>query len=123
MKRACVLGLFAMVLFTGCASNNAGKIEGTAWKSLAISGSLLEDGEVLPAGAVQLQFTKGGTLYLRGPQGQYQGKYALGGGNWVTFHFDRELDGRRDHRQRIMIEGNRLTMIDSDGMSITFQEN
>jgi hypothetical protein len=123
MKRAGVFGLVVvgMVLFNGCSSNNAGKIEGTAWRSLAIPGDEFEDGKDRPVGAVKIEFTKGGTVYLRGPEGQYQGKYTLGAGNWVTLHLDRELDGEKIHRERIIIKGSRMFMIDSDGDAVPFE--
>jgi hypothetical protein len=110
-----------MVLFTGCSSNNTGKIEGTAWRSLAVAGDLFDEGEEAPAGAVKIQFTKGGTVYLRGPVGQFQGTYTLDSGDWVTLHLDRELDGKKTHRERVMINGNRMTMIGRGGVSVTFE--
>jgi len=123
MRRAGLFGLvlIGMVLFTGCSSNNEGRIEGTAWKSLAISGDAFEEGDGVPAGAIQIQFTKGGTVYLRGPEGQYQGKYTLGGGDWVTLHLDRALDGKLTHRERVIINGNRMTMIGRDGYAISYE--
>ena len=122
MRRTCVFGLVlgGMVLFTGCASNNTGIIEGTAWRSLAVFD---EDGEEIPAGAVRLEFTKGGTVFLRGVQGQYEGKYSLGAGDWVSLHLEQELGGRKDHRQKIIIKGDRLTMIDQDGSVVKFEED
>src|SRR5262245_35876034 len=124
MKRAWVFGLLLVVLlpFIGCSSNNEGKIEGTAWRSLAVAGDLFDDDEEAPAGAVTIQFTKSGTVYLRGPVGQFQGKYTLGSGDWVTLHLDRELNGKKNHRERVVINGNRMTMIGQGGVSVTFEE-
>jgi hypothetical protein len=125
MTRVCVfwLVLISLVLITGCSSNNAGKIEGTAWKSLAVPGDEFEDGQPLRAGAVKVEFTKGGTVYLRGPLGVFDGKYTLDSGDWVTLHLDRELEGKKTHRERVVINGGRMTMIGSDGVPVEFEKD
>ena len=121
MKRACVFffTLLGIFLFTGCPSNNKGRIEGTAWRSLAI---VDEDGDEVPAGETEIEFTKGGTVYLRAPEGKYQGEYSLASGDWVTLHLDRELYGKKTHKQRVVIKGNRMTMFGRHGVSKTFEE-
>jgi hypothetical protein len=125
MTRACLfwLALTSLVLVSGCGSNNAGKIEGTSWKSLAVPGDEFEDGKDAPAGEVRIEFTKGGVVYLRGPIGVFDGKYTLGSGDWVTLHLDRELDGKKTHTERVIINGNRMTMSGSRGLSTAFERD
>jgi hypothetical protein len=117
------LVLVSLVLSTGCSSNNKGKIEGTAWKSLPVSGDEFEDGQGMPAGAVKIEFTKDGTVYLRGPIGRFDGKYTLGSGDWVTLHLERPLDGKTTHRERVIINGNLMTMTGRGGASVSFERD
>lgn len=117
-------GCLVVVTFLclGCSSNNKGKLEGTAWKSLAIPADDVDD-EAVPAGAIRIQFTKGGIVYLRGPRGNWQGKYTLGGGDWITIHLDRELDGAKIRNERVIIQGNQMIMIGEDGNATTFEQD
>jgi hypothetical protein len=100
----------------GCASNNKGKIEGTKW----VSQPTTVKGKALPAGILQLEFRADGSmLYRIGPQA-LSGRYSLGMGNSVTFNMDQELAGRKSHTETIVINGNQLTMTDTDGTTLTF---
>ncbi len=100
----------------GCSSDNKGKIEGTRWTSNA--GSV--KGAAIPAGIMTLSFSTDGKLnYVAGPQ-TMSGTYSLGSGNTVVFKFDKELSGRKTHYQKITINGNTLTLADSDGTQLTF---
>jgi hypothetical protein len=113
-----VMPLFAVLFVVGCSSNNTGKIEGTKWSSLA--GTV--KGQPIPAGILQLEFrADGGLTYRAGPQ-TFTGTYSLGGGDAVTFNLDQELAGRKSHREKIVINGDNLTMTDSDGTAISFQK-
>jgi hypothetical protein len=40
----------------------------------------------------------------------------------VTMNFDTELGGRKVHAEKIIINGDQLTMTDSDGTQLTFQK-
>jgi hypothetical protein len=112
------LALAAALLITvGCSSENKGQLEDTDWLSQAAT----VQGEALPAGARQLQFKPDGHLIYRiGPK-VYQGSYALGIGPAVTFHLEEELDGRKIHAQKIIRNGNQLTLTNPDGSELTFQ--
>jgi hypothetical protein len=98
------------------ASNNKGHIEGTKWTSEATT----VKGINIRAGLLKLEFGKDGSLvYVAGAQ-RLTGKYTLGEGDSVTLHLDKELAGRKDHKEKIVIKKDKLTMTDSDGTSLTF---
>ena len=111
----------AILFICGCSSNQ-GKIESTRWTSLAAE----VKGQTLPAGALQLAF--GGdskvVVHAFAPTGgsptSYRGTYSLGIGDAVTLSLDRELAGSKTHVETIVIEGDRLTMTDSDGTKMIF---
>jgi hypothetical protein len=102
----------------GCSSSNKGKIEGTKWNSNAAN----IKGQQIPAGALALEFrTDGRMIYRAGPK-TFTGTYSLGMGDTVTFNLEQPLAGRNTHSERITISGNSLTMVDSDGTSLTFSQ-
>jgi hypothetical protein len=110
--------LAALLLTAGCASNNKGKIEGTKWSSQAAN----VKGQSVPAGALTLEFGSDGSLvYKAGPQ-TFKGTYSLGMGDSVTLKLDRELAGRKNHVEKVVINGDRLTMTDSDGTQLMFDK-
>ena len=109
----------ALVCSLGCSSNNKGKIEGTKWSSEPTTLS----GKSLPAGALELDFAKDGKLVYKLLGGTvYTGTYSLGFGDTVTLNLDQELGGRKRHAQKVVINGDRLTMSDTDGTSVTFKK-
>jgi len=118
-RRFCVVSLALMaVVVAGCESNNKGKIEGTKWSSM----SATVDGQRIPAGALKLEFSKDGKLrYDAGPK-VFTGTYSLGSGDYVTLNLNQDLAGRKQHVETIKIEGSKLTMIDSDGTSLSFRK-
>lgn len=97
-------------------SNNLGRIEGSRWSSLA--GNI--KGAAIPAGILKVDFTREGKLTYRAGSHVFTGRYSLGPEDYVTFHLDQELAGRKKHREKIKIRGNKLTMTDSDGTSLDF---
>jgi hypothetical protein len=101
----------------GCSSNNKGKIEGTKWTNEA--GTI--KGSNIPAGVIVLEFGKDGKLSFGGGLQVLTGTYSLKSGDTVTFHFDKEHNGRKDHDEKISISGDRLTLTDSDG-TLTFKK-
>ena len=58
----------------------------------------------------------------RGGSQIYKGTYSLGMEDNVTLNLDRELAGRKNHVEQVIINGNHLTMIDSDGTQLTFNK-
>ncbi len=112
---ACVA---ALLLAAGCSSSNKGKIEGTKWTSLAAT----MKGQPLPAGILQLTFGKDGSVvYKAGPQ-TFTGTYSLGQGANVILDLSSDLTARDTHLEKIVINGDQLTMTDSDGTQLTFQQ-
>jgi hypothetical protein len=119
--RYLMLILSVSLILTGCAaSNNKGKLEGTKWSSLAT----IVKGQPVPAGGMKLEFKDDGVMVMQVNTVVRTGHYSLGGGNSVTFHLHEELSGRKTHVETITIndDGSRLTMIDSDGTTVTFQK-
>src|SRR5579871_6338022 len=89
----------------GCSSNNKGQIEDTDW----ISQAATVHGQALPAGARELHFNQDGQhLTYRDGAKVYQGTYSLGMGPTVTFHLDEELDGRKIHAEKVVLDGEQL---------------
>lgn len=112
------LALAALLLLSlGCSSNNKGRIEGTKWTSLAAT---VKAGAI-PAGARYLEFGKDGKMVYTADSQPSKGTYALGLGPTVTFNLEKEVDGRKIHPQKIVIDGERLTMTDPDGSEVAFQ--
>jgi hypothetical protein len=108
----------ALVCSFGCSSNNKGKIEGTKWSSEAAT----MKGQQLQEGALKLEFGSDGRLVYKAGATTFTGTYSLGFGNTVTLNLDQELSGRKKHAQKVAINGDRLTMSDSDGTSMTFKK-
>jgi hypothetical protein len=103
----------------GCSSNK-GKIEGTKWSSLP--GTV--KGQNLPEGVLGLEFGADKKLvYTVGLQ-RFTGTYSLGMGSNVTLHLEQELPGtgRKDHVEKVTIDGDKLTMTDSDGTTLNFKK-
>jgi hypothetical protein len=113
-----VVVVVALLCCVGCNSSNKGKIEGTKWTSLP--GNV--KGQSIPAGILSLEFGSDFRLVYRAGPITMTGTYSLGWGDYVTLKLDRELEGRKNHTERISISGDRLTMTDSDGTSLTFEK-
>ncbi len=79
-------------------------------------------GMSLPKGAAQLTFNKDGTLVYMAGLMSLKGTYSLGMGDIVTLHFEQEFSGRKDHSERVSIDSGTLTMTDSDGTAIKFDQ-
>jgi hypothetical protein len=77
-------------------------------------------GQSIPAGSYVLEFTTDGQLTYTNATGSFTGRYSLGSNDYVTIYLDRPLQGRRTHRQKIIILGDTMQLIDSDGTSVTF---
>lgn len=100
-------------------SNNTGKIEGTKWSSQAFT----LKGKSNPSGALALEFATDGrfTYAVKGDR-TFAGRYILGPGDEVSLDLDEPLEGRKRHRQRIVITDQTMQFIDSDGTSIPFRK-
>lgn len=113
-----VVMIFAAV---GCESKNKGKIEATRWTSIAST----VKGVNVPADTLQLSFGGDGRMIYRikdpsGYEKTIKGRYSLGFGDSVILDFDETLAGMKTHNQTVKVQNDRLTMIDSDGTSMTF---
>jgi len=120
MRRFCTFlyATLALVLIaTGCASKNKGKIEGTRWKSDAA----VVFGKEVPAGGIIYEFNKDGTF--KGSLGGkgVSGTYTLEWGSVVTLHCDQTLPTGGSQSQHVTIDGEHMTMIDPDGTRISFR--
>jgi hypothetical protein len=118
-----VLALVAgLILTAGCSSNQDKVVspdgKGTNWVSEAAT----VKGEEVPAGSRLLKFSKDGHLLYNVSGRPYKGSYALGMGQAVTFTLDDELDGRRIHPHKIVIEGDQLTLTSADGSALIFHK-
>jgi len=118
MRNVHVRGLFLLalvVLAAGCSSNK-GKIEGTKWTSLA--GNV--KGQAIPAGLEGLEFRSDGGLVYQVAFQTYTGRYSLGALNTVILQLDQPIAGAKTHAEKVVIEGDQLTMTDADGTQLTF---
>ena len=103
------LAVFALLaLAAGCASHNKDKLVGK-WE----------------AKNRVLQFKSDQTLTydVTDPAGKelnLTGKYECNSGYFVTLKFDQKLNDRKQHVEKIVVDGDHLTMTDSDGTSVTF---
>ncbi len=107
----------ALVVAAGC-SSNSGKLEATTWKSTATT----ENGEEVPADSRRLQFQKDGLLFYTVFGKLYRGNYTLGMGPAVTFTLDEDLDGRKIHPLKLVVEGDQLKLTSAEGKVLTFQK-
>jgi hypothetical protein len=110
-----LLVLIAVALVAGCSANK-GKIEGTKWTSEATT----MKGQPIPAGALDLDFRSDGSLVYRAGLQTYTGTYTLGTADTVVLNLDQPIAGLKTHAEKISIDGERLTMTDSDGSKLTF---
>jgi hypothetical protein len=121
MMRSAFLARLALiatfVVAAGCSSNK-GKIEEITWTSTATT----EKGEEIPAGARRLQFQRDGQLFYTISGRLYRGNYALGMGPAITFTLDEDLDGRRIHPYKLVVEGGQLMLTSADGKVVTFEK-
>jgi hypothetical protein len=108
----------ALLLAAGCSSSNKGKIEGTKWSSQATT----LKGQAVSAGLMQLHFQPDGKMILKRGNESYTGTYSLGMGPTVTFQFEQEFNGRKIHAEKIVINGDELTLTDSDGKELPFRK-
>src|SRR5215475_546319 len=98
---ACI-GVCVLVT-SGCGSNNKDKIEGTCWSSQEHKSGT----KVAVKGAIELDFGKDDRFEWRfGPEGKkatFKGAYRLGQRDNVTFEFDEEFEGSREHTEKIEV--------------------
>jgi len=111
------LALVALLVIASGCSRNTDKIEGI-WVSEAAT----VKGEELPAGARVLQFEKDGHLVYTVAGKPYKGSYALGMGPAVTFTLEENLEGRKIHPQKVVIEDDQLTLTSADGSELSFRK-
>src|SRR5215218_4250474 len=117
--------LAAFLGLAGCNSNNKGKLEGTKWSSQEFKSK----GTLIPPGAIVMEFADDGRLTYRSKESSATGEvkdktvtghYALYSDDYVTFYLDEPLAGSKTHRERIVVRGDTMQLIDTDGTSIPF---
>lgn len=112
----------ALVVIAGC-SSNTDKILGPEGKETNwISEATTVKGVDVPAGMRVLHFEKDGHMVLTLAGKPYKGSYSLGMGPAVTFTLEEDLDGRKIHPHKIVIEGEQLTLTSADGSELTFRK-
>jgi len=108
----------ALLFAFGCSSNNKGQIEDTKWTSQDAT----SQESAASAGAMRLEFKKDGKLVLKRGTEIHKGTYSLGMGPTVTFTFENDYEGRKIHAEKIVINGDQLTMTNPDGTQVTFRK-
>lgn len=108
LPRLVFVGVFLFAC--GCSSSNKGQIEGTKWTSQTTVGTM------------QLEFAKDHKLVLKRGTEAHKGTYALGMGPAVTLTFEDDYEGRKIHAEKIVINGDQLTITSSNGTQTTFQK-
>lgn len=112
----------ALVVVAGC-SSNTDKILGPEGKATTwVSEAATVKGVDLPPGIRVLQFEKDGHMVLTIAGKPYKGSYSLGMGPAVTFTLEDDLDGRKIHPHKIVIDGEQLTLTSADGSELTFRK-
>lgn len=111
--------LTALLLAIGCTPHNLGRIEGTTWTSEPTT----VRGRALGPGDLRLEFHRDGRLVYQARGQTYRGSYQLGLADVVHFHLEPRLGGAPSHAQRIVVEGDRLTLIDADGTTACFRRD
>jgi hypothetical protein len=109
------IGLVSHLDSTG-PSDNKGIIEGTRWSHRGGRYGGIE----IPRGGLTMDFSTDGRITVAVLHNQINGTYTLGSGKRVTFHLDEAVSGRKEHQQKITIDGDELTMDDSDGTRHVF---
>lgn len=106
--------LFATLSLVGCnlgPSNNKGKIEGTQWRSAITSFK----GVVAGTGKMQFEFRRDGSLFCYVGSQTFSGFYELGSGDIVILKFEKAVQGFKTHHEKIVINGDRMTLTDNAG--------
>jgi len=112
----CLGGIGLVAYLNTQSSENKGTIEGTRWTHRGGT----YNGVQIPPGGLTLEFGNDGRLIVAVMHNQITGTYALGNGNRVTFRLDQDVSGKKEHQERITINGDELTMDDSDGTRHVF---
>jgi hypothetical protein len=107
--------LLAVLVFAGCSSNK-GKIEGTKWTSERTT----VNGKAARAGSYEVEFRSDGSVAYRVGNKAFTGTYSLGAFNTVTLNLDKTDGGRESNAEKIVINGDHMTMTDSGGTQVTF---
>ena len=69
-----------------------------------------------------MHFDRDGHLVYTVAAKPYKGHYALGMGPAVTFTLEENLEGRKIHPRKLVIDGDWLTLTSADGSELTFQK-
>lgn len=116
LSRALIVTIFVI---TGCSSSNTGKIEGTRWRSDEV-----KEGKkiVSPLGTRQLEFRADRSMTFQDGSQSSFGTYSLGSGNSVTFKLKKDVGGSKSPASKIIIDGDKLTLVKTDGTEETYSK-
>lgn len=98
-------------------SNNRGNLEGTVWSN---EPGWLVKKIYMPRDLSRLYFYGDGTFTWSIGDKRITGKFSYGAGDIVYFNLNEELAGQTYYQETIVVTGDKLTMSDSDGTSLTF---
>ncbi len=112
------LVIAVLILVSAGCSSNEGRLEGTRWASQPLAAN----GKKAPPGFVKMDFAKNGTVILRVGTKTISGKYTLGWGSLVTINLDEQLEGKKVYVEKVVINGDQMTMIDLDGTQVSYDK-
>jgi hypothetical protein len=115
---AALLALAVALVVAGC-SGNKGKIEGTSWSTQ----TALAKSEAPAASVRRLQFLHDGHLLYFANEKLFKGSYSMGMGPAVTFTLEEDLEGRKIHPHKLVLDGEQLTLTSADGSALRFYKS
>jgi len=119
LKLLSLAAIVACLAVAGCSSHNTGKIAGTRWRS-----DQVKEGKkiISPLGTKQLEFRMDGTMTFQDGSQSSIGTYALGSGDKITFKLKKDVGGSKSPASKIIIEGDKLTLVKTDGTEETYSK-
>jgi hypothetical protein len=108
----------ALLVLSGCSSENTGKVEGTKWSNTAYT----HQGKQVPAGVMTWTFGKDGSFKMSSIGMNISGTYSLGFGQNYVLNLNQAIDGSKKVGGKMEIKGNTMKLTDPDGTTISFKK-